>query len=261
MREFFREFFRIGDEFRWQPSGFMSWQHLTFVTTLVVLMAALAIVLGKRNRLADNKTKNKVLIWSAILINVFEIIKIAMSCADDPSSWKAMLPLFLCSIQLIVIPMAAFTKGRLKEASLDFVSIFGLLGALAGTYGAGQNYNAYPVLSFPNVGSGITHCISGFAALYILISGMASMDKKDVPITLSILTGFCVAAYIVNDLVDYNYMFLRAGDGTPYDILFNLVGGHPVWYPVCVVVLFFVYILSFYTVFFAIRKRKAVKTA
>ena len=28
--------------------------------------------------------------------------------------------------------------------------------------GAGQNYNAYPVLSLDNVASGITHCISGF---------------------------------------------------------------------------------------------------
>ena len=56
-----------------------------------------------------------------------------------------MLPLFLCSIQLITIPLAAFSKGRVKEAALDFVFIFGILGAFAGTYGAGQNYSAYPV--------------------------------------------------------------------------------------------------------------------
>lgn len=259
MRTFFREFFRIGNDFQWKVAGFMSWQHLTFVTSLVVLMVILAVVLGKRNRLADDKKKNKVLIWSAILIDGFELVKIIISCAEDPGAWTMMLPLFLCSIQLIVIPLAAFTRGRVKEASLDFVSIFGLLGALLGTYGAAQNYGCYPVLSFPNVVSGITHCISGFAALYILISGMASMDKKDVPITLSILTFFCVAAYVANDLVDYNYMFLRRGDGTPYDIFYNLVNGHPVWYPAIVIGLFFVYILSFYAIFFAIKKRKAAK--
>ena len=259
MRTFFREFFRIGNDFQWKVAGFMSWQHLTFVTSLVVLMVILAVMLGKRNRLADDKKKNKVLIWSAILIDGFELVKSIISCAEDPGAWTMMLPLFLCSIQLIVIPLAAFTRGRVKEASLDFVSIFGLLGALLGTYGAAQNYGCYPVLSFPNVVSGITHCISGFAALYILISGMASMDKKDVPITLSILTFFCVAAYVANDLVDYNYMFLRRGDGTPYDIFYNLVNGHPVWYPAIVIGLFFVYILSFYAIFFAIKKRKAAK--
>ena len=259
MRTFFREFFRIGNDFQWKVAGFMSWQHLTFVTSLVALMVLLAVVLGKRNRLADDKKKNKVLIWSAILIDGFELVKITISCAEDPGAWTMMLPLFLCSIQLIVIPLAAFTRGRVKEASLDFISIFGLLGALLGTYGAAQNYGCYPVLSFPNVVSGITHCISGFAALYILISGMASMDKKDIPITLSILTFFCVAAYVANDLVDYNYMFLRRGDGTPYDIFYNLVNGHPVWYPAIVIGLFFVYILSFYAIFFAIKKRKAAK--
>ena len=42
------------------------------------------------------------------------------------------LPLFLCSIQLIAIPMAAFCKGRVKEACLDFVLTFGILGAVFG---------------------------------------------------------------------------------------------------------------------------------
>ncbi len=76
-------------------------------------------------------------------------------------NWLYNLPLFLCSIQLIALPLAAFSKGRVKDASLDFVSIFGVLGMILGTYGAGNNYSAYPVLSFDNVVSGVTHAISG----------------------------------------------------------------------------------------------------
>ena len=139
---------------------------------------------------------------------------------------------------------------------MDFVSVFGLLGAVLGTYGATQNYAVYPVLSFTNVVSGITHSISGFAALYIMLSGMGHMKKKNMWITFSILFFFCVAAYTANVLVDYNYMFLMAGDGTPYDILFNLVGGHPVFYPLCVVALFVIYIRVFYGVWHAIEKKK-----
>jgi hypothetical protein len=164
-----KEFFGIGGCTR-EPEGFMSWQHLTFVTSLMIIMVALAIFLGKRNRDKDIKTKNKVLIISAIAIDAFEIFKIIMGSIEEPDYWTRALPLFLCSIQLITIPLAAFCKGRLKEASLDFVFIFGLLGAVLGTYGAGQNYGSYPVLSFPNVVSGITHAISGFCALYIVLS-------------------------------------------------------------------------------------------
>ena len=249
------EFFGIGG-FQREPEGFLSWQHLLFVTSLMILMVSLAVFFGKKNKHKDSKQKNAVLIWAAFLIDGFELWKIILSCAEDPQAWTRMLPLFLCSIQLIAIPLAAFTKGRVKEASLDFVCIFGLLGAVLGTYGAGQNYNAYPVLSFPNVVSGITHCISGFASLYIMLSGMADMKRQNIWITFSILTFFCIAAYTANILLDYNYMFLMAGDGTPYDILYNLTNGNRVLYPACVVALFMVYIIIFYAVFYLVKAKK-----
>lgn len=253
-----KEFFGIGG-FQREPEGYMSWQHLLFVTSLMAIMVGLAIFLGQRNKDRTVKEKNLVVIWAAILIDGFELFKIILSCAEDPTSWQVMLPLFLCSIQLIAIPMAAFTQGRIKEASLDFVCIFGLLGAVLGTYGAGQNYNAYPVLSFPNVVSGITHCISGFTALYIMISGMEDMKRANIWITFTILGVFCVAAYTANILLDYNYMFLMAGDGTPYDILYNLVSGHKVWYPVSVVALFLIYIGAFYGVFYLVKNKQRQK--
>ena len=252
-----REFFGFGGYTR-QAEGAYSWQHLTFVTALMIVMVVLAVWLGRRNKTRELAVKNRVLAISAFAIDGFELFKIVLLCfrGNDPWGWLYTLPLFLCSIQLITIPLAAFSKGRLKEASLDFVTIFGLLGAVLGTYGAAQNYGCYPVLSFDNVVSGITHCISGFCALYILISGMASMKKQNMGITLAILSGFCAAAYAANLLLDYNYMFLMRGDGTPYDIFFNLVGGSPVLYPIVVVLLFFLYIAAFYGIYFLAKGKK-----
>ena len=244
-----------------EAQGAYSWQHLTFVTSLVLIMFALAIGIGLHYRKHPDKNKNVPLVWAALLIDGFEIVKIVLNAihSEDPIDSLLMnLPLFLCSIQLITLPLAAFAKGRLKEAALDFVMIFGLLGALTGTYGAAQNYGVYHVFYYVNVISGITHCISGFGALYIGISGLASMRKRNMGISFCILGFFCITAYVVNCLIDYNYMFLMGGDGTPYDILYNLVGGHPVLYPLGVVVLFLVYISAFYLVyFFATQKKRA----
>lgn len=255
-----REFFGFGGYQR-PVEGFLSWQHLTFVSALMVIMTLSAVLLGRKNKSATDEVKNRVLIAAALLIDGFEIFKIVLMCfrSGDPMAWLYDLPLFLCSIQLITIPLAAFSKGRVRNASLDFVFIFGILGAVLGTYGAGNNYGTYPVLSFDNVVSGITHSISGFSSLYIVISGMASMKKRNIPITLSILSGFCIAAYVANVLIDYNYMFLVRGDGTPYDIFYNLVGGSPILYPIVVVLLFFIYITAFYTVYFAIKRARAKK--
>ena len=241
--------------------GAYSWQHLLFVAFLMTSMVLLAILFGVKNKNKEEHIKNKVLIWAAFLIDGFELFKIAfnLGASEDASSWKRDLPLFLCSIQLIVIPLAAFSKGKLREASLDFVFIFGILGAVLGTIGAAQNYNAYPVLSFPNVVSGITHTISGFASLYIVISGMTSMKFKNLPILLIILTSFCVTAYVANVLLDYNYMFLMSHDGTPYVMFYDLVGGHPVFYPMIVVVLFYLYIFAFVYIYNVIKNRKTKK--
>jgi hypothetical protein len=85
------------------------------------------------------------------------------------------------------------------------------------------------------------------------------MKKKNIPITFAILGFFCVAAYTANVLIPYNYMFLMRGDGTPYDIFYNLVGGHPVLYPMVVVLLFLLYIISFYGIYFFIQGKMPEK--
>ncbi len=242
-----KEFFGIGGYTR-TPEGFLSWQHLLFVGFLLSTMVVLSVWLGKRNRLESQKKKNRPLVVAALLIDGLELFKIALLCFCNGSAEPILynLPLFLCSIQLITIPLAAFSKGRVKEAALDFVCIFGILGAVFGNIGAGQNYNAYPVLSFDNVVSGLTHSISGFASLYIMIAGLADMKKRNIGITFGILLSFCGAAYIANVTIPYNYMFLMAGDGTPYDILYSLVGGSIILYPILVVLLFIIYIMLFY---------------
>ncbi len=251
------EFFGI-PEYQRPAEGFMSWQHLLFVTLLNVAMVVAAVVLGKKYKGQDATKKNKVLIITAILVDALEVSRYVVFClrAQELSPILYNLPLFLCGIQLIAIPIAAFSKGRLKEAALDFVLLFGVLGAVFGTYGAGQNYNAYPVLSFDNVSSGLTHVISGFAAIYIGVAGMVNMKKKNIWITCTILAGFCGAAFLANALLDYNYMFLKQGDGTPYDIAYNLVGGHPVLYPIFVIGLFLVYMAVFYFIYYKVRKLK-----
>ena len=204
-----KEFFGFGGYQR-LAEGFLSWQHLLFVSILNILMAIFALAIGYHFKTRSTDEKNRVLVASAIAVDALELFKIVVISirSADPLSFLNDLPLFLCSVHLIAIPMAAFGRGRLREASLDFVCVFGLLGAVLGTYCAGNNYSVYPVLSLDNVVSGLTHILSGFASLYILISGMASMKKQNIRLTVGILLGFCAAAWLANLLLDYNYMFL-----------------------------------------------------
>lgn len=257
-----KEFFGFGTgeyDYGRAPEGYMSWQHIVFISTFIIAMVALAVILGLHFKRKTEKDKNKVLMWAAFIIDGFEIVKIIIGTIHQLDYWRVSLPLFLCSLQLIAIPLAAFTKGRIKEASLDFVLIFGLLGGVLGTVGAAQNYSAYPVLSWPNLVSTVTHCVSGFASLYIVFSGMASMKKNNIVITFAILFGFGILAYMANILLDYNYMFLMRSDGTPYEMFYQLVNGNPVLYPILVMLLFVLYIVVFYAIFLAIKHKKESK--
>ncbi|MBQ9854996.1 MAG: YwaF family protein [Clostridia bacterium] len=253
-----KDFWGIGGYVR-EPEGYMSWQHLVFVSSLMVIMIGLSVIWGRKNRNLPPKDQNRFLKVSAFALVFFKLIEIIAPCfiGKNPFAFLYSLPLFLCDIQMITVPLAAFSKGRFKEAALDFVAIFGILGAVFGTFCAGQNYASYPVISFNNVLSGITHVISGFASLYIMIAGMMSMKRKNIWITFSIVLGFCVAAYIANVVIDYNYMFLMRGDGTPYDIVYNFVNGSRIWYPLMVFALFVLYIAAFYLAYYFIRKASA----
>ena len=85
MSEVLREFFGFGEGYKRQPEGYMSWQHLVFVSSLMAIMICLAVWLGLKNKREDEKSKNKVLIWSAILIDSAEIFKIIINCARENS--------------------------------------------------------------------------------------------------------------------------------------------------------------------------------
>jgi hypothetical protein len=114
------DFFGIGG-YKRTPEGAWSWQHILFTSIMVSIMIFLGILLGLKFR-KNEFFKKRIIIIAAISIDVIEIFKIIMLCirSGDPlDTILHTLPLFLCSIMLLALPLAAFSKGRLKEASLD----------------------------------------------------------------------------------------------------------------------------------------------
>ena len=56
-----KDFFGFGTgeyEYGRAPEGYMSWQHLVFVTSFIVILVALAIVLGIHYKNKDYKDKS-----------------------------------------------------------------------------------------------------------------------------------------------------------------------------------------------------------
>lgn len=252
-----KEFFGFGG-YKRTPEGAWSIEHIIFTLLMVSVAIFLGIFLGIKHKNKEDKN-NKTILICALSIDIIEIFKIIILCFRNNDVLDTILhtlPLFLCSIMLIALPLAAFSKGKLKEASLDFTLVFGLVAGVLGTVGAAQNYNAYPVLSFDNVVSATTHCISAFSSLYVGITGLSLLKKENMWITYLILIIVSILALVANKLIPYNYMFLERGDGTPYDIFYNLVNGNSFLYKTIVIGLFALLIALFYLYKMLVNKKK-----
>jgi len=259
MEEFYKEF--ISWTFERSPEGYMSWQHLLSVSIVFAIVIFLAIFFGRKNKMKSRKEKLKVVMIAAIVLDGVEILKLIVSViiTNNIAILLGYLPLFLCSIPLIVLPVAAFSKGRIQQASLDFMVMFGLLGGMLGTYLAGNIYSIFPVLHFYTLNSLITHMTSAFAAMYIAISGLHSFEKRSILISIGILGFFMIIAQVVNLLdtgYQSNYMFLSSGDGTPFTIIENVFPAYTVGYAVSVALCMWIYLIGFGLIVLNIRKRK-----
>lgn len=268
MSEFWKEYFTW--EFERSPEGYFSWQHLLAATLAFSLALTLAVLLGNRQKHAPFETKIRTVRIAALLIDGLELVKltILVVITRDLATLRSYLPLFLCSIPLIVLPVAGFGKGRLQRASLDFLVMFGLLGGVLGTFLAGNIYSIFPVLHFEPLVSLATHNVSSFAALFIGISGLASFEKKNRGIAIAILGVFMAVAETVNLLqtgtgFQSNYMFLSSADGTPFAIVEGWFGARTPGYTVTVALLMWGYMVLFMAVFalFAKKRKTAERVA
>lgn len=250
------------------PEGWFSWQHLLYATLMVALTVALGIILGRKNRNKSFEEKLKPLKVAAWLLLGFELFKIVLICCRHGSieRVRSMLPLFLCSIMLFAGPLAAWAKGKLKEAALDFSFIFGMLCCITGSYLSGNYFSNSPVLSFDPMCSVTTHCISGFFTVYIGVAGLVGMKRKNIWIMYVILLVFEAMAYAVNRLqhetsFEHNYMFLDNPAGTPFSICLDIVGGNQTLYTVFVALLYFIYLGVFIGIYLLCTRKKRARAA
>lgn len=243
-----------------EPEPFLGWQHLLFVTIVLAFVITLAVLLGRRNR-NDERRKRKTLLKAAILMVSCELLKIVLISVrnHDPMNFLSMLPLFLCSLSLFTIPIAAFSKGRLGEIAADFTLCFGPAITIGGTYLASNYFGNSPIISFDLLISVTTHSISCFAMVYLLTTGMAKMEKRNIKFNvcfLFVFEGLALLADILlrNTNYENNYMFLVRSAGTPFEICNTIVGGNQILYTIFIALLYFAYLGLFILIFSLIKK-------
>ena len=244
------------------PAGLFSWSHLLTVTLTLAALLTLAVFLGKKFK-NDYKKQNLVLLISGIAIVAIQLSKNIWLLCETDDFWDCLIgnwPLYFCDIPIYVIPLAALTKGRFKQWCLDFLAICGLLMGFMGNYFAGNLYPSHAIVSFSVFNTLLNHSISAFVALFIWVTGLNKMEKRDIPFSIGILFTFMTIALIVDYIyipikgTPRNFMFFFHGDGTPFTIFHDLVGGNKIAYQIIIYVLQCGYMGLFYAVYYTVLK-------
>ncbi len=251
------------EDFFLGPASLFSAPHLVSVTVTLAIFITVAVLLGKKFK-GDTKKQNIVMIISAILIVGFQVAKMIYLLARTDNIGDCLIgnaPLYFCDIMIYIIPITVFVRGRAKDCCYDFIAICGLLMGFMGNYFAGNIYNGTDsAFSFLAINSLINHSISAFVSMFVFVSGLNKMEKRNIPFVVGILFVYMTFALIMAYITGKNYMFYFRGDGTPFTIFFDLVGGNLAPYQIIIYVLQCGYIGLFYLVYYyTIKLVKYVK--
>ena len=235
-------------------AGLFSWSHLLSVTIILAGFITLGYFLGKKHR--DNQKAQR-LTFIITTAGIFTLVIMKMSfllaTSDDiGNTWLENLPLFFCDMMIIMIPLAAFAKGRMQDICYDFIAICGFIMGTFGNYLAGNIYGSHPAISYLSLISAVSHSISTFAAMYVFKAKLNKMEKKNIPFVIGILFVYMTIALIVDYITGKNYMFFLGSSGTPFQIFLDMVQGNLILYQIIIYILQCGYIGVFYLVYYPI---------
>ena len=232
------------------PPG-VGFSHFGIVHFIWLSVAAFVILLNclLYRRLSDHGRK----IWKktvALLILADELFKMSMLFIGSRYTVDY-LPLHLCSINIFIILIHAWKPSALLNGFLYTICIPGALAALLF-----PSWTALPTGNFMNWHSFTIHILLVLYPVVLTVSGELAPSVRRLHKYLFLLVAMVIPIWLVNLLMDTNFMFLMyADEGNPLYLFEQLWGNHLLGFPVIIAgVLIVMYVPL--VVFRKIRKKE-----
>lgn len=186
--------------------------NLAFGIFLLLLILASLILKGK-----PEKTKQTVLVVACLITMIgFFIYKYALSLDQDFSiltadmggfNWWGELPLQLCNINMILIPIAVLKKSR---PLMSFCFFLGPLGALMALVMPGTGFDGYSLLLPRMLGYYGTHFMVVIEGLALVTFGLFRPRFSDLPRTLLAALIILLCVFLINMLLRWSGLHPKA---------------------------------------------------
>lgn len=174
----------------------------------------------------------------AVLLILDELFKMAMLTAGGRYN-LTYLPLHLCSINIFFIAFHAWKPTEIMSSFLYSVCIPGALAALLF-----PSWATLPLGNFMHLHSFTIHILLAMYPIVLTVGGDIKVKIKQIPKCILFLLIMAIPIYLLNMLLDTNYMFLMyAEEGNPLFLFEQMWGSHLFGFPIIIAgVLFVMYI-------------------
>lgn len=193
-----------------RPCNSLFW--LTAAAFLLLLSAASLLLRGKSERVRQTALAAA----SLLTLLGFVLYKHALSvdAAYDAATaamggfnWWGELPLHLCNINMLLLPVAALKKSR---PLMSFCFFLGPLGATMALLMPGSGFDGYSLLLPRMLGYYGTHFMIVIEGLALSTLGLYRPRLRDLPRTVATALGVLFAVFCLNCLMRVSSLYPRA---------------------------------------------------
>jgi hypothetical integral membrane protein (TIGR02206 family) len=221
-------------------------QHFLAISMVVCSWIILTLIFKDRSE----GVKWRFITAVSLLLLLLEIAQMIWYKSIGHFSYGYTLPLHLCSLMCIILPVMTITRNRLL---MEYSYAMGLVPAFMTLLTPDIYY--YPSLSFIYIQSMLVHGIICFIPIFLIFGMGFRPDISKLPKVIGILIGFAVIITPINYFTDGNYFFLKyPAQGSPMEFFADLVGSP--WYLLPTLMLGAVLWVVIYLPFIIIEKQE-----
>lgn len=141
-----------------------------------------------------------------IAVPLLELSRIAWLITVGETSWVKLLPLHLCGLQVLFLPLAVFTRLPVMKEYVWSTSILGGITAIVVPAGI---VGTYPFFHFQTIQSFLLHLCLILIPILMLCTVDFHPRLAQLPQVAGVLAAGALTALTVDWIWDQNYMFLR----------------------------------------------------
>lgn len=240
------------------PAGLFSAGHfIMFCCCLVALFALCYLTMKKKI-----EKPYIVIRITGVIVLVLEIAKTYWGLsAGRYKDWYEYLPIWFCSLFILFSLLAGFGKGKVRQLGLVFLYYGGLIGGCTYLVSPTTSLGRYPFWHFITFHSMLYHTLMIFVSIYVIYYKLIEPSLKDMKSYVWIVIVTCALAYVVNENMGTNYMFLAKPANNNALLQFALSITGPL-YPVALTLVqafgSFFFALALYQIYKKIAKKRTI---